>query len=105
VWLFERKPIGVRPTLHAPDRGQAVFCQGWHGATGNGRYMSETHAPFWVYGKVKKLMFAPSDLKPTVTIRKGTAGWSLVTVDVPRLARQAGEKRRVGMRLLHVTTA
>jgi hypothetical protein len=105
MWLFERKPIGLLPSLAVPNPTTPVFCQGWYGDTGNGRYMSETHAPFWVYGKVQKLTFAPSKLEPTIMIHKGPAGWSLVTVDVPRLVHQAGQKRRVGVRLLHVTTA
>src|SRR5262249_57783464 len=46
VLLFERAP-GSTPVLQEPDRTQPVFCLGWYGATGNGRYMSETHAPFW----------------------------------------------------------
>jgi hypothetical protein len=103
VLLLERKS-GSMPLPTAPDPAKPVFCQGWYGDTGNGRYMSETHAPFWVHGK-PKLTIAPSELRPRVAIHAGPDGWSLVTVDVPHLVRQAGQKRRVGVRLLRVTTA
>jgi hypothetical protein len=103
VLLLERKS-GSMPLLRGPDPAKPVFCQGWYGNTGDGRYMSETHAPFWVHGR-PKLTFAPSELRPRVAIRKGPAGWSLVTVDVPHLVRQTDQMRRVGLRLLRVTTA
>ena len=70
----------------------------------------ETHAPFWIYGSgAIQLEFAPSSLTPRVTIdgRAGRAplskGWHLVTVDVDMLVNVAGEKRKVGLRLLRVT--
>ena len=101
VWLFEHRDGGLRTTLRAPIPTTAVFCQGWYGDTGDGRYMSETHAPFWIHGTGRvSLRFAPSDLRPTVAVQRGRAGWRLVTVDVPHLRRLPGENRRVGAKLL-----
>jgi hypothetical protein len=72
--------------------------------------MSETHAPFWVYGKgVLRLRFAPSRLPSRVRVDGRASlqlhgrGWHLVTVDVPELVR-AGE-RRVGVTLESVDVA
>jgi len=104
VWLFERKPIGLLPTLPAPNPTSPLFCQGWYGDMGNGRYMSETHAPFWVHGKIKRLMFARSGAQGRVAVHRGPAGWTLVTVDVPHLVRVPGQKRRVGARLISLLT-
>ena len=74
--------------------------------------MSETHAPFWVYGGGRlRLEFAPSALTPRVTVdgRSGlelrSKGWHLVTVDVDRLVKVEGENRKVGLRLLRVATS
>jgi hypothetical protein len=110
VWLFERKSLGQQPALVEPSRARPVFCQGWYGKTDSGRYMSETHAPFWIYGKGKlELEFAPSPLSRHVTIdgRRGlelrTAGWHLVTVDVPRLVKPEDQDRKVGLRLLRLS--
>ena len=65
VWLFERGGIGIAPTRIEPSHSRPIFCQGWFGGTGSGRYMSETHAPFWIYGSGKlRLEFAPSELRP-----------------------------------------
>jgi hypothetical protein len=101
VWLFEHRDGGLRTTLRAPNPTTAVFCQGWYGDTGDGRYMSETHAPFWIHGTGRlSLRFAPSDLRPTVAVQRGRAGWRLVTVDVPHLRRLPGENKRVGAKLL-----
>jgi hypothetical protein len=101
VWLFEHRHAGIRTTLPAPNPTRAVFCQGWYGDTGDGRYMSETHAPFWIQtnGKIR-LRFAASAIRPRVTVRRGNAGWRLVTVDVGHLMRVPGEKKRVGAKLL-----
>jgi hypothetical protein len=96
VYLLERAP-GSIPVLREPDRTQPVFCQGWYGDTGNGRYMSETHAPFWVHGK-RILTF--SGPRPRVAFHKGPSGWTLVTADVPHLRRVPGQTRRVGARLM-----
>jgi hypothetical protein len=105
VWLFERRPIGLLPALLEPPRGKPVFCQGWYADTGSGRYMSETHAPIWLFGRGKpQLEFAPSPLRPRVSVSGGSkVGWKLVTVDVPRLRHVAGQKKRVGARLLRIT--
>jgi hypothetical protein len=101
VWLFEHRGGGLRTTLRAPNPTTAVFCQGWYGDTGDGRYMSETHAPFWMHGTGRvSPRFAPSDLRPTVAVQRGRAGWRLVTVDVPHLRRLPGENKRVGAKLL-----
>jgi hypothetical protein len=112
VWLFERSGLGIVPKRVEPVRSSPVFCQGWFADTGSGRYMSETHAPFWFYGGGKlQLEFAPSAVTPRVTIdgRAGlelsSTGWHLVTVDVDRLVQVEGEKRKVGLKLLRVTTS
>jgi len=113
VWLFERAGSGLAPKRIEPARSGPVFCQGWFAETaGVGRYMSETHAPFWIYGSGRlKLDFAPSSLRPRVTIdgRSGSElrseGWHLVTVDVDRLLKVAGQQHRVGLRLVRVTTS
>jgi hypothetical protein len=105
VWVFERRSIGLQPALLEPSRTRPVFCQGWYGGTGTGRYMSETHAPFWVYGGGDiRLRFAPSALQPRVTVHGGKkVGWHLVTVDVPHLRRVPGEDKRVGAKLLAIS--
>jgi hypothetical protein len=111
VWLFERKGIGLLPTLVEPSRADPIYCQGWYGSDGSGRYMSKAHAPFWIYGGgTLKLEFAPSPLPRRVTVdgreelRLGTRGWHLVAIDVPRLEEVPGQERRVGLRLLGVST-
>ena len=95
VLLLERR-AGPTPLLPAPDPTAPVFCQGWYGRTGGGRYMSETHAPFWLHGK-PKLTF--TGLPRRVAVHEGPRGWTLVTVDVPHLIRVPGQKQRVGARL------
>jgi hypothetical protein len=72
--------------------------------------MSETHAPFWIYGAGRlALRFAPSSLPRHITVdgrRTVVAAkrdWHLVTVDVPRLVETTGGNRRVGLRLKDVT--
>jgi hypothetical protein len=109
VWLFERRGVGIAPRRIEPDRGAPVFCQGWFGDNRGGRFMSETHAPFWIYGGGRlKLDFAPSPLSPMIAVdgRPGTElgdpGWHLVTIDVPRLVRLPGLQRKVGLRLLRL---
>jgi hypothetical protein len=42
VLLFERSASDSVP----------LFCQGWYGDTRSGRYMSERHAPLWVFGRM-----------------------------------------------------
>jgi hypothetical protein len=112
VWLFERRRLGFLPALTEPPRGSPVFCQGWYADTGSGRYMSETHAPFWIYGSGSlRLRFAESPLQGRVTIdgqpslELGRQGWHLVSVDVPRLLRVEGERKRVGLKLIGLTTS
>ena len=109
VWLFERKRIGLQPALVEPSRERPIFCQGWYGDTGSGRYMSETHAPFWIYGSGRlRLEFESSPLPRQVTVdgRRGLElrqrGWHLVTVDVPRLVKVDGQDRKVGLRLVQL---
>jgi hypothetical protein len=110
VWLFERGGSGIAPARVEPARTRPVFCQGWFGETaGLGRYMSETHAPFWIYGSGRlKLDFAPSPLRPSVKIDGGSSSelrsrvWHLVTVDVDRLVKVARQKHKVGLRLTGV---
>jgi hypothetical protein len=109
VWLFER---GLETPVPGPAPSPPVFCQGWYGDTGSGRYMSERHAPFWIYGSgTLQLRFAPSPLTRRIRVDgrpdlllKGR-GWHLVTVDVPRLVNIAGQKQRVGLRLLGSATS
>jgi hypothetical protein len=106
VLLFERSASGSVPILQAPNPTVPLFCQGWYGDTGNGRYMSETHAPLWVYGRTIRLHFAPSTVQPRITVHGGRKqGWHLVTVDVPHLVRVAGQKNRVGAKLLRLVTS
>jgi hypothetical protein len=71
--------------------------------------MSETHAPFWIYGSGRlELQFAPSALARRVRVdglaatQTGERGWHLVTVDVPRLRDVPGEDHKVGLKLLRV---
>jgi len=72
VWLLKHLRTGVPTTLPAQDPTSRVFCQGWYGDTGNGRYMSETHAPFWIYGRgTLRLQFAPSRLTPRIRVDGG----------------------------------
>jgi hypothetical protein len=111
VWLFERRRIGLQPALVEPSRARPVFCQGWYGEAGTGRYMSETHAPFWIYGSgTLRLEFAPSPLPRRVAIdgrqglELGRRGWHLVTVDVPRLSRAEHQTKRVGLKLTGFST-
>ena len=112
VWLFERGGIGIAPTRVEPARSQPVFCQGWFGNRGSGRYMSETHAPFWIYGAGRlRLEFARSPLPRRVTVdgRPGLdlkgRGWHLVTIDVPRLVSVEGQNDRVGLKLVSLATS
>jgi hypothetical protein len=95
VWLLEHRPLGLLPTLHEPDRTQPVFCQGWFPERDGVRYMSETHAPFWVHGEVPVLKLTQSRVR-TLHTRNG---WTLVTVDVPHLRRVPGQKHLVGAKL------
>ena len=110
VWLFERGEAGG---LRGPPPATSVpvFCQGWYGDTGSGRYMSETHAPFWIYGSgTLHLRFAPSTLPRRVLVDGRSqldlhrTAWHLVTVDVPRLAKVEGESKKVGLRLIRIAT-
>ena len=112
VWLFERRRIGLLPALIEPPRARPVFCQGWYGDTGSGRYMSETHSPFWIYGSGKlRLEWAPSPLSRRVMVdgrrglELGKPGWHLVTIDVPRLVHVKGQKKKVGLRLARISTS
>jgi hypothetical protein len=109
VRLFEHALVTSAPE---PAPGAPVFCQGWYGDTGSGRYMSERHAPFWIYGNGRlQLQFAPSPLPRRVSVdgrpglRLEGRGWHLVTVDVPRLVNVAGQKQRVGLRLIGSATS
>jgi len=109
VWLFAR----TSGTAGAPPRPPAArtptFCQGWYGKVGGGRYMSETHAPFWIYGNGRvRLRFAASSLPRRYTVDErtqrgptlnlGANGWHVVTVAVPRLV-DGPKGKRVGAKL------
>ena len=100
VWLFEKKATGLLPRLPAPNPTTPVFCQGWYGDTGNGRYMSETHAPFWMHDQ-RTVTLTQTGPRPRIAFHGGPAGWRLVTVDVAHLVRVPGEKRRVGAKLTY----
>jgi hypothetical protein len=112
VSSLERRDRGPAAGIASPDRRNPVFCQGWYGDVGSGRYMSEEHAPFWIYGAGNAtLRFAPSPLSRRFTVderrqggprlRLGKRGWHVVTVEVPHLV-PGPEGRRVGLRLLDV---
>ena len=112
VWLFEQRSSDLQPALREPARSQPVFCQGWYGDVGGGRFMSETHAPFWIYGTGRlRLDFAPSTLRPRIsvdnrnTVELRGRGWHLVTVDVPKLVEVEGQERLVGLRLVRAVTS
>jgi hypothetical protein len=121
-WTLSRRGSAVRVYVRGqgttgspvgpPPANEPVFCQGWYGNTGSGRYMSETHAPFWIYGGGNvKLTFAPSKLRRTFTVderrrhgprlKLGKPGWHVVTVDVPRLVPGPNGKQ-VGLKLLSI---
>jgi hypothetical protein len=111
VWLFGRgHNRGTPAGLPEPDRARVFFCQGWFGPQSkfHGRFMSETHAPFWIYGGGSlRLTFAPSPSPRSFTVdgrpqrgpvlRLGRHDWHVVSVEVPRLVRQGD--RRVGLLL------
>jgi hypothetical protein len=102
VLLLERGS-GSTPVLPPPNPTVPYFCQGWYGDTGEGRYMSETHAPFWVHG-LKGWTVDSKGVHPIEQIHRGPDGWKLVTFDVEHLVRLPGQKKRVGARLLSVTS-
>lgn len=112
---------GARPAAAEPPRARPVFCQGWYGNTGAGWPMSETHAPFWIYGAgtLKLRVGAPESLyrvRPfTVDGRRvrgdlagglvdlplgNAARWHVVTLDVEHLVEVKG--RKIGLTLLSV---
>jgi hypothetical protein len=101
-----------------PVRGELHFCQGWYGLQDGQVPMSETHAPFWVYGSgtIGLAVQAPQSL-PTrfsvdervvatatvsnarrIVLPLGGAGWHLIALDVPRLLDTT--PRRTGVRLV-----
>jgi hypothetical protein len=116
VATFERRAAGARTERpREPRRDRPVFCQGWYGDVGSGRYMSEEHAPFWVFGAgALTLRFARSSLprrftvdersQPGPRLELGRRGWHVVTVDVPHLVPGANGKK-VGLRLLGLATS
>jgi hypothetical protein len=112
---FTQGSQGATPQRSSPGRSRPVFCQGWYGDTGSGRYMSEEHAPFWIYGQgAVTLRFGPSPLPRTFTVDErpqpgprvelGKPGWHVLTVAVPHLVR-GPSGRKVGLRLLGLTSA
>jgi hypothetical protein len=112
VWLFQRNSIGFLPRRIEPAHTRPIFCQGWYGNTGTGRFMSQTHAPFWIYGAGRlTLRFAPSPLprrvaldgRRTLVARK--RDWHLVTVDVPHLVAAPEQGNRIGLRLMGISWA
>jgi len=116
VWLLTHDRTGPLQSVAEPAHDRAYFCQGWYGVMGSlpGRFMSETHAPFWIYGTGPlRMFFAPSSLPREYTVdgsaqrgpllRLGPPGWHVVTVDVPHLTKHNGNK--VGARLLGLLTS
>ena len=110
IWMFARGRGSTTPTLPEPYRLRAYFCQGWYGSlpSPRGRFMSETHAPFWIYGGgTLRLSFAPSPLLRSFTVdgvaergpvlRLGRSDWHVITVDVPKLVPHG--HKRVGLLL------
>jgi len=64
VWLFELRRARIATKRVEAARSGAVFCQGWFAETAaRGRYMSETHAPFWILWQWD----CDSDLGPPAT--------------------------------------
>ncbi len=113
TYVRGRTPFGAH-ALSPPTATSPVFCQGWYGDTGAGRFMSETHAPLWVYGGGRlRLRFALSTLSRSFTVdgreergptlQLGKRGWHVVTVSVPHLVR--APVRAVGLDLVGVTTS
>jgi hypothetical protein len=110
VWVLVRGNSAARSPVPAPTTSEPVFCQGWYGDVGNGRFMSETHAPFWLYGSgTLTPKFAQSQLPRRFTVdgrrqqgptlHLGKSGWHVITVSVPRLVLGPAGKE-VGLRLI-----
>jgi hypothetical protein len=100
-----------QPAIPEPPRNRPAFCQGWYGETHAGLYMSETHAPFWIYGSGQLLLhFAPSPLARAFTVdgrmqsgpnlALGKRGWHVITVQVPHLVAVNGKKVGLDLRAL-----
>jgi hypothetical protein len=109
VWTLTRDTSTAYQLVETNPKRQLVFCQGWYGNTGHGWPMSETHAPFWVYGSGRlQLRFTPFSPARRVrvdgrdSLQLRGRGWHLVTVDVAHLTPV--EKRRVGATILSVAT-
>ena len=121
VSVYERLPGAddSGPPVGEPDRAHTHFCQGWFGPKGRQVPMSETHAPFWVYGagELRLRVQAPVPVATRFAVDERPAlermvsrprrivlplgprrGWHLVTLDVPRLAPTS--PRATGVRLL-----
>jgi hypothetical protein len=119
ITLWRAASGAARRVPGEPSRASAHFCQGWFGPQDRQVPMSETHAPFWIYGSgaLTLRVEAPEPLRtrfsvderPVLTrvVREArrvvlplgrARAWHLVTLDVPRLA--ATEPRETGVRLL-----
>jgi hypothetical protein len=101
-----------------PARGRFHFCQGWYGPEAGQVPMSESHAPFWVYGSgtIALAVQSPEPLATTFSVDErvvatrtvsnaqrvvlplGAAGWHLIALDVPRLLDTT--PRKTGVRLV-----
>jgi hypothetical protein len=114
VWLLTHSRVGLQPAIPEPPRNRPAFCQGWYGETEAGRYMSETHAPLWIYGSGQlHLHFAPSPLARAFTVdgrtqggpnlALGKRGWHVITVQVPHLVTVNG--KTVGLALRALSTS
>ena len=125
VWVFAKGGgAATGAVAPGPDRTKPVFCQGWYGNTGQGWPMSETHAPFWVYGagRLRLRLAAPESLSPTLppsvdgrvvrgSSSNGTlslplgpvARWHVIALNVDHLVPVAGRKLGLTIRALRVT--
>jgi hypothetical protein len=113
VRVFAHGPGRRAPSIRPPATHGPVFCQGWYGDVGAGRYMSESHAPFWVFGSGSvRLRFGPSPLPRRFTVdgrpqrgptlKLGKEGWHVLTVDIPHLAPSPTGKK-VGAKLISIS--
>jgi len=113
VTTFIRGSSSAKPPFPEPDRGEAVFCEGWFPPDAAGRQASSSHAALWAHGPgfARFFVMAPEPLPVTVSldgrphtrlvVRKLTevrigltsARWYLISLDSPRLPVVRGKPR------------
>jgi hypothetical protein len=118
ISMWARGSSGPVAAGQEPTRGSPHFCQGWYGPENGQVPMSETHAPFWVYGSgtIAIAVQSPEPLATRFSVDErvvamrtvsnaqrvvlplGEAAWHLVALDVPRLLDTT--PRRTGVRLV-----